>query len=203
VGCGLKPYRSYFGKIDDYVGIDRSCTAEWTKALDVRASAESIPFKSNLFNIVLCTQVLEHVAFPEQTLKEMYRCLKSDGWLVLSTHGIWIEGHEAVDLWRWTSQGLQKVLSLAGFEIEEVYSMNSLISLFQFLLLYIPTSGVTKHVVFPCINMLARLLNGLLGKSSYFTGDRIGLHIVHFIIASKKKARAILVAASEKRSKRS
>lgn len=188
VGCGLKPYRSYFGKIDDYVGIDKSWIAERTKALDVRASAESIPFKSNLFNIVLCTQVLEHVAFPEQTLKEMYRVLKPGGWLILSTHGIWVEGHEIVDLWRWTSEGLQKMLSLAEFEVEEVYSMNSLISLFQFILLYIPSSRVAKYVVYPNINLLAKLLNGLLGKSPYFTGGGLGLHIVHLIIASKRKA---------------
>ena len=188
VGCGLKPYRSYFGKMM-YIGIDKSWTVEWMKALDVQAIAENIPFKSNSFNIVLCTQVLEHLAFPEQALKEIHRVLKLGGWLILSTHGIWGEGHEIVDLWRWTSAGLRKMLGLKGFKVEEVYSMDSLASLFQFILLYVPSNQVSKYVICPCINILAKLLSGLLGKSPHFTrGPR--LHMVHVIVASKRKVQA-------------
>lgn len=187
VGCGLKPYQSYFGKTDVYVGIDKSWAVEWMKALDVRVFAEDIPFKSNLFNIVLCTQVLEHVAFPEQALKEIYRVLKLGGRLILSAPGIWVEGHETVDLWRWTSEGLRKMLSLAGFEVEEAYSMDSIGSLFQFMLLYVPNSHVAKYVVYPCTNILAKLLRGLLAKSPYFARGYPGLHIAHLIVASKRK----------------
>jgi len=188
VGCGLKPYQSYFEKMM-YIGIDRSWTVEWMRALDVQAVAEVIPFKSNLFNIVLCTQVLEHLASPEQALKEIHRVLKHGGRFILSTHGIWGEGHEIVDLWRWTAAGLRKMLNLMGFEVEEVYSMDSLASLFQFILLYVPNSKVAKYVVYPCINILAKLLGRLLGKSPHFTrGPR--LHIVHLIVASKRKVRA-------------
>ncbi len=64
----------------------------------VNAFGENIPFKSNFFDIVYSTSVLEHVKDPEQVLCEAIRVLKPDGLLqfVIPNYGSWWEGHYGI-----------------------------------------------------------------------------------------------------------
>jgi SAM-dependent methyltransferase len=50
-----------------------------------RANLESLPFEDRSFDLVLCTQVLEHVLDPAAALRELARVLEQGGTLVLST----------------------------------------------------------------------------------------------------------------------
>lgn len=49
-----------------------------------RASAEELPFDSNSFDAVFCTEVLEHTLNPDKAVAECVRVLKPGGRLVLS-----------------------------------------------------------------------------------------------------------------------
>ena len=69
--------------------------------------------------MVISAQVLEHVPDPAAYLAETKRLLRPGGWLILSTHGIWIYHPCPLDLWRWTGAGLQRVLQVAGYGIEQ------------------------------------------------------------------------------------
>lgn len=51
----------------------------------VNASLERLPFAVNTFDIVLLTEVIEHVAFPERALHEIANLLAPGGILVLTT----------------------------------------------------------------------------------------------------------------------
>ena len=51
----------------------------------VRANVESLPFEDGAFDLVLCTQVLEHVVDPHAVLRELARVLEPGGTLLLST----------------------------------------------------------------------------------------------------------------------
>jgi SAM-dependent methyltransferase len=66
---------------------------------------------------VLSTQVLEHVEDPKAYLKEAHRILEKEGKLILSTHGYWMFHPDPTDFWRWTSTGLKKIVTEAGFEV--------------------------------------------------------------------------------------
>ena len=48
-------------------------------------NAERIPFPSNSFDYVVCTEVIEHLWNPDNLLSEINRVLKTSGVLVLST----------------------------------------------------------------------------------------------------------------------
>jgi SAM-dependent methyltransferase len=51
----------------------------------VRANVESLPFEDAAFDLVLCSQVLEHALDPAAALRELARILEPEGTLLLST----------------------------------------------------------------------------------------------------------------------
>jgi ubiquinone/menaquinone biosynthesis C-methylase UbiE len=48
----------------------------------VLGDIEAMPFEDESFSTVVCTEVLEHVPYPEKALREMFRVLKSGGLLI-------------------------------------------------------------------------------------------------------------------------
>ena len=50
----------------------------------IRCSADILPFRNNLFDLVTPTSVLEHVNTPEKVIKEMVRVLKSRGFIFIT-----------------------------------------------------------------------------------------------------------------------
>ncbi len=115
IGCGQRPYEPLFASYAArYVGVDIAPGAR----TDVVASAESLPFGDEMFDCVLCSQVLEHVENPRAVLSELNRVLQPGGVAFISTHGT-IRYHAAVDrqpddFWRWTHSGLQLQISQAA-----------------------------------------------------------------------------------------
>lgn len=112
-GCGGSPYESLFPGAPyhraDFAGMPR---LDFTLAED---SAVAAP--SGAYDLVLSTQVLEHVAQPATYLGECHRLLAPGGRLVLSTHGIFQDHGCPYDYQRWTSDGLKLALTRAGFEV--------------------------------------------------------------------------------------
>ena len=45
---------------------------------------EDIPFKDQFFDIIFCSNVLDHTVNPHKTISEVYRVLKDDGFFVLT-----------------------------------------------------------------------------------------------------------------------
>lgn len=50
----------------------------------LRADAQKLPFKSNYFDLIFCLETLEHILFPQRALKEIRRCLRKNGAVVIS-----------------------------------------------------------------------------------------------------------------------
>jgi SAM-dependent methyltransferase len=147
VGCGLKPYEHCFTNSKlSYFGVDLH-----NRHADAFAIGEMLPLKDECFDLVLCTQVLEHVTEPEKVLNEIRRVLKKHGVLILSTHGFWVEGHETIDYWRWTIQGLERIITLSGFSIVNLASMDSFSSMIQTLILWLPNKLRPLVVLLNCI----------------------------------------------------
>lgn len=107
------PYRSLF-PVKRYVGAD----FPGNELAEVFVTEDGgLPLSDKSASIVLSSQALEHVADVERYLSEASRVLRDDGLLFLSTHGVWSYHPDPCDFWRWTSDGLKRVISHAGFEI--------------------------------------------------------------------------------------
>lgn len=112
-GCGNMPYRTLF-PVANYVGAD----FPGNELANVLIEADgSLPLAEGSASVVLSSQVLEHVANVENYLSESHRILERDGLLFLSTHGVWRYHPDPCDFWRWTCDGLKRVIAKAGFEL--------------------------------------------------------------------------------------
>jgi 2-polyprenyl-3-methyl-5-hydroxy-6-metoxy-1,4-benzoquinol methylase len=93
VGCGpgiiASAIKRQFGAV--VFGIDCDSTfLEQTKAKGVATyscniETDNFPFSNATFDYVLCIEVIEHLAKPENCLKEIARVIKPEGVLILST----------------------------------------------------------------------------------------------------------------------
>lgn len=76
---------------------------------DIVADAHKLPFENDTFEIVLCTEVLEHLMFPAIAISEMRRVLKDDGIVILTTRFIFPLHDTPGDYWRFTKYGLMEL----------------------------------------------------------------------------------------------
>lgn len=88
VGCGISSVLHYVkGKkfgidplADEYLKI-----YEYPEGINIKKGfGEEIPFTDEYFDIVFCSNVLDHVTDPKETLNEIYRVLKPNGHFVLT-----------------------------------------------------------------------------------------------------------------------
>lgn len=124
-GCADAPYRGFFPDGVEYVGADIPGNPHAVATADIRPDG-TVDVETASCDAVLATQVLEHVEDPRVYLAECARVLKPGGRMLLSTHGVMIYHPDPVDLWRWTGDGLQRVVEEAGFEVERVEGIMSL-----------------------------------------------------------------------------
>lgn len=118
-GAGASPYKTYFPNAD-YRKADIVPLPEIRYRI---AENSTIPEADNTFDVILSTQVAEHVRNPEVYFKECFRLLKPGGKLLLTTHGIWEEHGVPYDFQRWTEQGMRRDLTAAGFQKPQIYKL--------------------------------------------------------------------------------
>lgn len=87
VGCSPAGRLNSMQQANLRVGLD-PLSHEWrhfypTGINIVQGMGEFLPFTENSFDVVLCLNVLDHVDNPRQVLKEMHRCLKDGGSILL------------------------------------------------------------------------------------------------------------------------
>jgi ubiquinone/menaquinone biosynthesis C-methylase UbiE len=93
----------------------------------VRASAETIPFRDETFDIVICNAVIEHVKNVKTSLNEMIRVLKPGGYLYLRAPNYLFpyEGHYKIAWLPFLPKPLAKIyLSLCGRKSRFAQSIN-------------------------------------------------------------------------------
>jgi SAM-dependent methyltransferase len=169
LGAGSFPYRSFFrGR---YFGIDLATTHGTPSCL---AFAEALPVADGTMDVVLSTQQLEHVDDPHQVLDEARRVLRPEGTLLLSTHGVWVHHPDPGDYWRWTEQGLIRLIEDHGFKVLRSHRQGELLAAAASLACY-PigvtasrpgVAGSAARVVMAAVNPVVRIADRFIGRRS-------------------------------------
>ena len=91
VGAGTCPYRQWFAHCEyrthdfkKYEGVNLGNTTEYGH-IDYESEITNIPVPDGSFDVVLCTEVLEHVPEPIEAVREMMRILKPGGRLFVTS----------------------------------------------------------------------------------------------------------------------
>lgn len=116
VGAGDAPYAELFAHTD-YVTLDwGSSPHEGAQKAAVSASADAMPLADASFDVVVLTQVLEHVRRPASVLAEIARVLRPGGRLLATVPFVWELHEEPHDYWRFTPYALASLLEDAGLD---------------------------------------------------------------------------------------
>ncbi|MCB8943125.1 MAG: class I SAM-dependent methyltransferase [Ardenticatenaceae bacterium] len=140
VGCGTKPYEPVYEKsCRRSFGFDVDHSPHNLSKAAFLASAENIPLLSDSADVILCSEVLEHVPEPWQALDEMARIAKPGAWIIITTPFL-VSVHEPpYDFYRYTEFGLRHLLNRAGFEVERLVVKNEKIGVFLSQILWFQT----------------------------------------------------------------
>lgn len=120
-GCGGSPYR-------EMVHCDKYLRADYVDCggIDIIIGQDGrMDLPDGSCDTILSTQVLEHVFSPGDYLAEAFRVLRPGGKLILTTHGIWEDHGCPYDFWRWTADGLRRVLDASSFESTRIVKITT------------------------------------------------------------------------------
>lgn len=150
LGCGIKPYESVFKTfVDSYFGVDLVETAssnygELTKA-DLYVDICQTGLKSESFDTVLSTQVLEHIYETKKYLAECYRLLKKGGFTIFTVPQSYECHAKPYDYYRFTEFSLKKRFEEEGFEVIELYPLEGAYAAIQQLKIVSGLLGLYKN----------------------------------------------------------
>jgi SAM-dependent methyltransferase len=171
-GAGSSPYRSLFPH-SEYRRADiastpsADCGLTETRGRDevypdpdyIISPDGRVPRESSTLDLILSTQVLEHVRDPETYLSECFRLLKPGGRLFLTTHGSWHDHGDPYDFRRWTAYGLKYDLEKIGFDILSVKKLTTgPRALLWFLQMYLSTDRPSRRNLLGLCHWLCRFV---------------------------------------------
>lgn len=138
IGAQNGPYAAQFPR---RIGLDIQPGA----GVHIIGDAQALCIRDRAFEVVLCTEVLEHLPEPQRAIDEMYRVLEPGGELLLTTRFLFPLHDTPHDYFRFTKYGLRHLLR--RFEIvalhEETDSIGALAVLLQRLGMQAETLGWT------------------------------------------------------------
>jgi SAM-dependent methyltransferase len=120
-GAGECAYKRFFAHCR-YLAMDLGVgETAWNYAnLDSFARLDRLPLADDCLDAVLCTQVLEHLEWPRESVAEFRRVLKPGGTLYLTAPMAQAEHQAPHDFFRYTSFGLRAICADAGFRITQL-----------------------------------------------------------------------------------
>jgi len=128
LGCGVKPYRAMFEQVvEHYYGVDSEITSkknygEMTQP-DLFADVANTGLETESFDVVLSTQVLEHIPNPKKLITESKRLLKKDGICIMTIPFVWQLHSEPFDFHRFTKYGIKELFENNSFDILELFPL--------------------------------------------------------------------------------
>lgn len=129
--------------------------------LDVVTDIEKMSFKNRSFDVVLCSQVLEHVPHPWLALTEINRVLKKDGIGIITVPLFGYIHNAPYDFYRYTHYGLKSLAQDAGFHVVSVVPLGGFFSYLG----YVRSSAVMSLFSVPILGEVLYWVNMFISKA--------------------------------------
>jgi SAM-dependent methyltransferase len=118
-GAGDSPYKNIFTRAR-YESTDLCTVEKKYGRLSFISDIEKLPIRENCYDLVFCSQTLEHVTEPQLVIDELWRVLKPGGKLWLTAPFFFAEHEVPYDFFRYTQYGLLHLVQGSGFSIESI-----------------------------------------------------------------------------------
>lgn len=145
----IAPEKIFYEKFTNLKNIDYTCgdlfPQKYSYAKNiVKMDITNIPYQENLFDIVFCSHVLEHIPEDIKAMKEIYRIMKNGAWAILQVPIDYKRDITYEDFSINTDEGREKAFGLAdhvrmygrdyklrlqnaGFKVEEIDLFKNLV----------------------------------------------------------------------------
>lgn len=117
VGCAMNTYSTYCNATNTIVRTDVKPSPRVDRVEDVT----SLSFENNSFDVIILSNVLEHVYYFQKAVDECFRVLKRGGEIVVIVPFLFPLHDEPGDYWRFSQHALQKLFEKFSFvKIENI-----------------------------------------------------------------------------------
>jgi SAM-dependent methyltransferase len=154
VGSAFSPYRAQIERAGYTV---QTLDVDPASGADHIGPVEHTGLADAAFDLIVCTQVLEHVRRPDEALTELRRILKPGGHLILALPHVWPYHPCPRDFWRFTQEGVVELAAGSGFEVERLLG-----------------AGGCGTTLFQTLNLMVYGLLGAVGAPVYLVTNGLG-----------------------------
>jgi SAM-dependent methyltransferase/uncharacterized protein YbaR (Trm112 family) len=137
-GCGQGELLQDFvraGVPVDYYGVDLGVgDPAWEFRVSAIADLHQLPFASDAFDKVVCSEVLEHVDEPERVFAELVRVLRPGGHLLIAVPFVWHTHQEPFDRYRFSRFALERLAQKYELEVESLQAAGGYFTVLRYLL---------------------------------------------------------------------
>lgn len=137
--------------------------------IDILGNLENIPVLDETVDIVIMTQVLEHMSEPYLVVSEVARVLKKGGKAIITLPQSYFMHQEPHDFFRYTKHGVKYLIEKAGMEVEFIEPLGGYfrhlafqLSQLEFFLIPKINNPVLKVIRWPFKILVLMILEGLL-----------------------------------------
>jgi SAM-dependent methyltransferase len=129
-GAGRGPYRKWFPHVEyESADVVRSPDPD---SIHYVSDLSELPVEDARYDLILMTQVLEHVPEPTNVLREVRRVLRPGGAVWLSAPLFYEEHDQPHDYFRYTQFGLRRLLDRADLQVERVEWLEGYLGTFAY-----------------------------------------------------------------------
>lgn len=195
-GCGDMPYKALFC-YGNYIGCDvkKSGHSSKHKKADVYYDGHVLPFETEKFDIILSTQVFEHVEHLDEIFKELVRCLKNDGYFIITVPFCYELHEKPYDFRRFTRYGIEQLFNNYSIELLEFRNGTDYKTTLSFLhCMYYDNAYRKKKSIW---NFFMRYISSIIINLRYICWKKNNMNedddlsINYFVIGKKKSVQQI------------
>lgn len=119
LGCGQAPlYAAYRPHVESVTCVDWEKSPHRIDHIDITCDlSKPLPLSSNAFDIVILSDVLEHIPEPKLLTSEIFRIMKPEGTLFINIPFYYCIHEAPHDYYRYTRHALEYLLKEAGFRV--------------------------------------------------------------------------------------